>query len=125
MNFRKKGGEVTPIQKISLQILAPLKKKRNIVCRNEGGGGGGRGRLEVFQNSSIFVSGGVPYHQLGDNVKNQQIHLEFTLISLVARIIDSSRQAGCSQSRPATARCEPGLEPGCSVWPGECPAAER
>ena len=55
----KRGEGVTPIRKISLQILAPPEKKRNIVFRNEGGRGG---RLWKFsENSSVLVSVGVPY----------------------------------------------------------------
>ena len=38
MNFREKKEGVTQIQKISLQILVPPEKKRNIDIRNEGGG---------------------------------------------------------------------------------------
>ena len=39
MNFQEKGGGVTPIRKIKLQIFVPPEKKHNIVFRNEGGGG--------------------------------------------------------------------------------------
>ena len=52
MNFRKKGGGVTPIQKISLQILAPPEKKRNIDIRNEGGGV--KGRLDFIRKFIHF-----------------------------------------------------------------------
>ena len=54
MNFRKMGGEggVTPIQKISLQILAHPEKKRNIDIQNEGGGGGAKAVWTLSENSS-------------------------------------------------------------------------
>jgi hypothetical protein len=48
--FSEKGGGVTPIQKISLQILAHPEKKRNIDIRNEGGGGGSNGVLNFYEN---------------------------------------------------------------------------
>ena len=42
MNFRKKGGGVTPVQKKSLQILAPPEKKAQHRYPKRGGGGGQR-----------------------------------------------------------------------------------
>ena len=53
-----KGGGA--IRKISLQILAPPEKKRNIIFRNEGGGV--RGRLEFFRK---FIRFGGPRRPLG------------------------------------------------------------
>ena len=55
--FSEKGG-VMPIQKNSLQILAPPEKKRNIDIRNEGGGV--KGRLDFIRKFIRFGEPGRP-----------------------------------------------------------------